>query len=329
MLKRKITEQDLVNQIGDYSIFTHYFGKFRIGDHYRSVFDKDDKPSTGFYVTPNGRIIYNDFRSSEKWSVVRFVQQLYGLNYFQAINKIAEDFGLKEGTTPVERIAPVIRNQPKQKKEKIIEITKAKWTDEYLDFWKKYHIDVMELNENKIIPVSSFKINDTPIPYQENNPKYALLFDDIDDSTYVKIYSPYDKPEYKWITNGYNDIPYGINQLPYLSDTLIISKSQKDRIVLKKFFTDVISFQNESKGAYNYGKIEHILAKYKHILIWFDNDAPGIKALNFFKEEGFNTYHLPEHMFENNKVKDPADFVKEWGVYEFEVFLKQNNLLNG
>lgn len=325
MLRRRLSKEELFQKVDTQSIFNHYFGPFVCyRKSYPSIFRKDSNPSTGFFLNEDGEVVYSDLGTGEKWGAISFVMKLYDLNYQDAINKIAQDFGVLKGSNTSEPVAKIVRQKIAPKEDKIIEITTSGWNKANLQFWKDFHITQEELEKHKVFPVNKLFINGFMIKSDNNYSRFAFLFD-TPQKEYLKIYSPYEK-EFKWITNCPLKIPFGYNDLEYKSDTLLITKSLKDMIVCRKFFPDVMALQNESIAAFDDELLNPILSKYKKVIIWFDCDKAGIKALEPYKEKGFITYTL-EKKFLGFDVKDPADFVKKWGLSYFKIYLKQNELL--
>ena len=329
MLIKRITREELLQQVDSNSIFNFYFGPFEpYRKSYPSIFRKDSNPSTGFFINADGEVVYSDLATGEKWGAIAFVAKLFNLGFQEAIDKIAEDFGIKANKQGI--IAPIakaVRRKLKPKQEKIIKISTHGWNEQNLAFWKEYEIYVGELKRHDIYPIANLYVNDYLIPNENSLPRYAFHIKE-GDKEYMKIYSPYDSKEKKWLSNSPLKIPFGYKLVEYKSNRLIITKSMKDMIVCKKFFPDVIALQNESPNSWNDDILNPIVEKFEDVLIWFDNDKAGLEALNYYKEKGFSTFHFPVKFLEKHGVKDPADFIKKWGSYYFKVFLKQNGLIN-
>ena len=67
---------------------------------------------SGFYVTENGSLIYNDLATSEKYDFVKFVAKLKNLSYYGAVEQIAKDFnvsGNKDFTVSTTTIKPIVK----------------------------------------------------------------------------------------------------------------------------------------------------------------------------------------------------------------------------
>lgn len=325
MLRKKITEQDIVNKIGDYSIFNFYFGAFEFNKNYPSIFRKDKNPSTGFFINKEGRIVYNDFATGEKYGVIRFVMKLYGLDYPNALEKIGKDFGIINHN--VKTNYPKIYNNDYSnvKTEKIIRVGVQKWKQIHLDYWNQFSITQEELDQNFVYPVKTLYINDWVVPNEKNELRFAYKVN-YKEHQYIKVYSPYSK-DFKWVMKCPNHAPFGWNELPFKSDTLLITKGQKDRIVFKKFFTDVIALQSESKSGLKAEDIVFLQQHYKKIYINFDCDKAGKENVKYFEELGWTPIFVPDVYYENDGIKDFADLVKAKGLKTMYNYLKWKNVL--
>jgi hypothetical protein len=327
----KLTTEYILSQIDEASIFGYYFGNFSLGKTYNSVFRKDNNPSTGFYISESGRIIYNDIATSEKLDCFAFVAKKFNLTYSKALLKVACDFGIIkcEGVTPIS-ISEITKNQllsEEIKKETVIKIQPDYWTPSYLKFWEDYSITQKELEDNKVYPVKKLFINDVLIPNFSKNVRYAYILEH-EKIIYKKIYNPYaTNKKFKWVSNIPLYMPFGITDLPFISDTLIITKAQKDRLIFKKYFSDVIALQNESPASMRDKTFKYLKKRYKRIFINTDLDEAGLNALNYYTELGCEPLMLPDVVWVKHNIKDVGDFVKHFGIQRFESFLKYKNLI--
>ncbi len=326
----KITSEYLLSQIDEAAIFAAYYGDFSLNKSYNSVFRKDENASCGFYISQSGRLIYNDLRSSEKLDCFAFIAKMYNIEYKDALIKVACDFGLIpcEGIPKFEKstITKAQLQAEEIKHETKIEIIPDSWSESYINFWKQFSITKDELISAEVYPVKKLFINDKIIPNYAKNVRFALL-NRFEDKLYKKIYNPYatDK-KFKWLSNIPLYLPFGFGQLPFKDNRLIITKAQKDRIIFKKYFTDVIGLQNESPAALRDKTIDWLKKRYKTIYINMDLDEAGQNAVAYYKEKGFIPLMLPDVIYKTKGIKDCADFVKEFGIERFEKFLKHNNL---
>ena len=343
MLKKQLTRQQLIHQVSERDIFCKYFGQWEFGKSYSSAFRKDDHNSTGFYLTDHGNLIYNDLRTNDKYDCIGFVMKKYSLPYYKAINKIAADFGLNSNGATVS-MPTIIKpaNQLIKPLKKVFIIKACKFKKQHLEYWTQYGITLNELKANNIFAVESYVINkfdehdmcvNTFHSPKTNDIQFAYTFSR-NDEKFIKIYNPYNAT-FKWVGNVPLDLPFGIDTLPYKSDTLIITKSVKDCIVLRKFYTDVIGLQNESSSSITDELLQELKQKYKHIYVWFDYDRAGLKAYRYYREKyGFkclwtvcNTNSIWKNLqiVKQKHIKDPSDFVARYTIDVFEKYLKYYN----
>lgn len=323
-----INSHFILKRVTDSVVFSHYFGEFELGKVYPSVFRKDRNPSTGFYVGKTGKLIYNDLTTSEKLDCFAFVAKLYNISYGEAIKRIATDFGLLAGTTSVVPSSDVLRGlqvDKETKRQTIIQITPSKWTDNHLSFWREFEITKEELITNEVFPVRNLYINKKRIYNPHNYIRFAYLQRD-KENEYLKIYSPADR-HMKWVSNIPLNVPFGFDKLPNKSDTLIITKSQKDRIVLKKLFTDVIATQNESESSLPASMQEQFLQSYTKRIIFWDNDPTGVDNCKKFNDKGFGYFNIPKTYYEKFKIKDASDFVAYYGVDALKELFVEKGIL--
>jgi hypothetical protein len=339
MLKKLITEKDIQQRISDEEIFSRYFGKFELGRAYNSVFRTDNSPSTGFYVTSTGHINYKDFKTEETLAPVNFVMRLYNISYGQALDVIAKDFGLKQGDKPLlKRVAKKIT----VKEHTRFEVGIGAWTDKALAYWAQYHITQEELERNNVFVVTKLIVEKKgkrfSIFIDDDKPKFVFIIKSLDGKVYQKIYSPFEE-EYRWLSNCPDTIPFGLYELPFKSDTLIITKAQKDRMLYLKYLTDVLGAQHEAFNVITLETANFLNSQYDRIYVHFDSDHyyddrkeeevyVGRKAAKELCDAyGWIMLDFPDVYFDKYKIKDVGDLVEKRGLESFEKFLKLNNLI--
>lgn len=320
---KRITVKEIYEKVDDGQLFSTYFGEFNFRKCYPSIFRTDENPSTGFYINKNGNIIYNDISTGEKLNIFAFVAKKYGINYGQAIDKVGCDFGI----LPCEGIKPVTPKQldkfkylsDKLKKETKIDIVYDNWNAGSLAYWADYGITQQELNDNQVYPIRKLYINDTFIPNVRGNYRFAYVLN-YKDKCYKKIYEPHADKRYKWFNNTPIYLPYGYDSLPYDNNILIVAKSQKERIIWKKYFTNVIGVQNESQSSLRDITLKALFRRFKDIYIALDTDKAGLENMANFEAKGLKPIYIPSE----ESIKDTGDFVKKYGLKQFEEFVKEN-----
>lgn len=337
-LKRRLTRKIIEEQIGAANVFEYYFGPFDCDTSYHSFFRRDSEKSSHFFHTEKGNLIYKDFGTGERWDCISFAMKIFDLEYPQALERIAIDFGLIPGERSSPREAIIKKYERPTRKEKVIRVGAVRFNRRHLAYWGQYGITEEELRANHVHAVNTLYINENCIVTKPDGLRFAYEIEDDKGKQYLKIYSPLDK-EYKWVSNAPLNVAFGINELPIASDTLIITKGLKDCIILKKFFSDVIATQNESLEALTKETVNALCSVYKKVYIWYDLDRPGIKAYNQYKK----TYgkHIKPLYFKLPKdniwqslsrakklgIKDPSDFVAKYGLEKFKGYLQHIKLL--
>lgn len=307
-IKKELTSETIFKEIDDYNIIKYYLGTdFDFKKSYHSPFRKDNDPNLRFFVNDEGRILWKDFANGMNGDAITFVMKLHGLNYNEALVRIDNDLGLGIRSPAKFKVSIVRRPLPFTKEEKLIQVETVMYDSKNMKYWDRYFIDSIELFDNKIHPIKKLWINKQLIP-ETHGQRYAYEYGNC-----LKILSPYD-PNYKWISNtpnnyisGLDEIKKKVSKAVNKRKKLIISKSKKDEIILKKFYTDVVSTQNESTSAIIEEDIKFMLENYEEVWLWWDFDAPGIENAEKFSHI-FNIVRDPNDVFIGHK--DPSDLIK-------------------
>lgn len=326
----KLNKDYILKRVTDAQIFGYYFGPFTMNECYPSKFRKDKHPSTGFYIGKSGKLIYNDLaRSNEKYDCFAFVAKLYTLPNFDAVvRKIANDFGLIKGAKPTKAAEKAIRElkdfDKKFKKETRIIFKPAKLDGDNMRFWHEYHISDKEFKSDLNFVIKDLWINDRHIPNIQGEQRYALC-EMVKGEMLTKVYTP-GNSNFKWITNIPTEHPFGINDLKYKSDQIFITKSEKCKLVIKKFISDVIALQSEQFAALE--KVDKNLKfNYKKLYLGCDNDKTGLDFMDEMGQQGYIPAFLPVEFREQRKIKDLSDLSKADGIKAVEQFLKSKNII--
>ncbi len=331
-----ITKNDLLSKVTVEEIFGFYFGPFTLKKTYSSPLRKDTKPSFGFYYNSHGELMSHDITKKEKLDCIGFVARLKGINYYEAINLICSDFnicGVEKGSYILNTSSMEDRKQSSifsdnLKKKTKIQIVKRDFTKEELDYWysKNKCITKEELEENNIFSIEELYINKVLVPNYKKELRFAFYQqDNTTKKGYFKIYSPYSK-SYKWISNIPLSLPFGIDRLEFKSDTLVITKSLKDLIILKKIFTDVIATQNESVSAIE--RCLDITKLYNRIIIIWDSDSVGVENCKEITEEyNWEYFNTPKYLYEEKGITDITEYVEYFGLESLKKRLKEKKIL--
>lgn len=304
------SEQELLDNVSDYDIFRHYIeGDFRVGDVMSSPLRKDETPSFSIYKSKRhgSPLFFKDFGSGEFGGAIRFVQQLFGLNYREAIDRVILDFRVDDkylvscnaGKRSERKPISYDKAEALKNALKIVRYTSRKFTRLDKEYWgDRYGIPRKLLEAYGVVPIKYFFINDTVIKAE----KYAYAFTEYKDNfKRNKIYQPFSE-QFKWISGYTEGTLSGFSQLPIKGDLLFIASSLKDGLVLKTLGYDFIAPQTEG-----YIFKENILLglkkRFKHIVTFFDDDNAGHLASERLLEQCSLPYILT-----NDECKDISDF---------------------
>jgi DNA primase len=312
-----VTTDKILRILNEIDIYSYYAGKkLNINKPVRSPLRKDDNPSFGLFTARNGSIMWKDFTTGDSGNVFKFVQQKLSLKFNQALDQIWKDLiSNGKGNPPKAKYEPIPRAGS------IITVKRKPFTKEDDEYWAQYGYTREDVKFSNISPISRYWINDVeqPLKYSKGNPMYAFkIFNKF------KIYKPYaTNKANKWRNNCTSYDIQGFEQLPESGDLLIITKSNKDVGVLRKFGYNSVSPQSETATIPRV-VFEHLQSRFKEIVIFFDYDEGGILGATKLSEKyGINKVFIPKHYLDLYGIKDISDFRKEMSKNKTKELLKE------
>lgn len=196
-----------------------------------------------------------------------------------------------------------------QEKYKVSGFTLRKWTDYDAKYWTAYKIGSKTLDFYNVKPLESYTMSKTENKSTKeltmsNNRIYGYFKKD---GSLYKIYQPMLKKN-KFLKVA----PYiqGSEQLKLDVPFLVIASSLKDGMAFTTMnFKNAEWIAPDSENTMiKSDTIKKLKSKYQNICTLFDNDTPGLKAMQKYKETyGIEGVHL-------NLEKDFAQCVKTHGV---------------
>ena len=306
-----ITTENLVSSSHDvpsYWVF-EYYCKLSVKltgqtEKIKSLFNPTEKtPSFVLYVSSN-EYVFKDFSSGRGGNKIVFVQEYFNLSMGDAVNKVIEDYRNYINNVPIDDRAFVKQSS----RYEIEKYTKRPWSKEDAKFWLQYNISSSILEKYNVIPASSFTfIKETD--GRESRTTITLpsiyLYTRLDGTVY-KIYQPYNT-ERKFTKVG--NYIQGTDQLKFEKPNLIIGSSLKDIMCLSSFgFNAEFVAPDSENTIIPSGAISIYKSKYKNVITLFDNDDPGVKAMNRYK----STYDIPGVILPLSK--DVSDSVRDHGL---------------
>lgn len=313
-VKIPLTKSNLLERIDEAEVFRRYLKRDpEQGGLTTNPMRNDKNPGCSFYTSASGRLFYKDWARDEAYDCFRMVQQLFNISFYQALEKINDDFKIGLGTDD-----PL---PPKDKTETFtysngtqIQIIPKEYNQKELGYWRSHGINRDSLKKWGVYSVDKVYINKKlKMRSTETNPIFAYVFPDQS----VKIYRPLSSKKDKW--RGNSNYIFGWNNLPLVSvdDLVIITSSFKDAMYLDQLGYYVVAPQGEH---YKWSKSEINTLKglFKKIVVFYDNDEPGKKAARKLSKK----YQLEYILIPDRKPKDVTDLHKEYNKETIKRWLK-------
>jgi hypothetical protein len=273
-----------------------------------SAFNPKDKvPSMYVYYDVKSLMYkFKDFSSGNQGDSIELVMLLFNLKTRgQAVGKIIADY---QNYIDSNVAAPKAEFKFHDKF-KVVDYEMRHWNNLDAVYWGSYKIGSGLLQKYNVVPLVHFtmekKEDDTTVAFKFLKPYMYGYFRE--DGELYKVYMPKIK-EKKFIK--VQNYVQGFDQLKYDCKYLIITSSLKDLLCFKKLgISNVECIAPDSENTMiGESVINKLIPHYTKIIVLFDNDEPGIKAAQRYKDKyGFNFVVL-------DMSKDLSDSVKDHGV---------------
>lgn len=321
-LKPNITKDFILSKVNQESIMQHYTGldvsskklmlsPFRVDNHF----------TVSFYKSKSNILYLHDFATNEHINCFQAVMKKFGVNYYEALDIIAKDFNLTEGeNTNVKKEKPIIISSLKETKPAKIQVQIKDYTKEELEWWKQFGISKKTLKKFHVYSLEHIFINNE-LRFTSSNkcPIYGYYFGkDKNGVEKWKIYFPL-KDNYRFLNNLSKKVLQGYHQLPKTGDLLVITKSMKDLMAMYEFGISAVSPNSETLFVED-KKLEEFKQRFKHILVIYDNDRPGLHNMWLIRKQHpeLNYYFLPWYL-----SKDFTDSIKLVGVENMKEYINE------
>ncbi len=277
---------------------------------FKSPFREDKHPTCGFYRNRQGDIIFKDFSGQFYGNFIEVVKKKYNVGYYEALSIIANDFGyinnpnIKKHEKPIiENIEPFIDNH-----NTAIQIERQDFSSKELEWWNQYGITQDILNKFLVFSCKSVFLKGEYLTGSSmSRPIYGYYFGKSKEGLERwKCYFPTQRNR-RFLCNSIA-IQGGL-QLPKSGNLLVVTKSLKDVMCLYSLGITAIAPNSENLFL-SPQQLEKLKSRFKHIIVFYDNDLPGIHGMNKIKRE----YHLPCVWIPRcYNAKDISDFYKLYG----------------
>ena len=322
-----ISKESILSQVTQEEIFQLVF-KFAPEefDYVVSPLRRDKTPGCWFSYHSTGVLYFIDFANKRTHSdCFNIVQDYFQFpNFYLTLEYIYNT--LIQGNVALK---PIIHSEETKKlaKEKVKLLIEARpFSSADAQFWSQYEIRKQHLIEDRVFPVQKlFALNTKSGSHIIECKDIAYSYNDFPEAR-KKIYFPMREGKRRFLTNCTKNDVGGINSLVPYGKELIIAKSYKDYRVLKNNGKNVVWFQNEGMIP-NDSILNVLIQHFVSVIVWFDNDEPGIVAservknhINTFIPGKAKNLWLPERGLELG-IKDPSDCIAKDKIL-FHNFLK-------
>jgi hypothetical protein len=272
-----------------------------------SAFNVKDKVPSMFIYCTGGFYKFKDFSSGFQGDALELVKALFNLpSRGYAANKIINDYQ----EYLLHNDVPAVVEFKFHDKFKVVDYEMKHWNTQDSKFWTSFKISSSLLSKYNVMPLSFFtmekKEEDGSVLSYKFTKAYTYGYFREDGELY-KIYMP--KVTEKKFIKVQNYVQ-GIDQLKYEAKYLVITSSLKDLMCFNKLGIGNVECiapdsENTMIGESVMGKLSN---QYSKIIVLFDNDEPGIKAAQRYKDKyGYDYVVL-------DMSKDLSDSVKDHGV---------------
>jgi muconolactone delta-isomerase len=176
-------------------------------------------------------------------------------------------------------------------------------------FWEKFGINKAVLDRFKVKSLARFNGisktgNEYSIDCTESEPLFAYV-----GQRFIKVYRPFSNRRFYYAGDLKEGYCFGLKQLPVRGDILFITGGEKDVMSLSAKGFNAISFNSETSRIPK-NLIRRLSFRFKHIVLLYDNDSTGLKAMSKqveqLKEFEVKQLVLPPMQIEGRK--DVSDF---------------------
>lgn len=278
-----------------FQIYNRYLKNVEVGKPIKSPFREDRNPSFALFLSrKSGNLMFKDFSTGLSGDVVKFIMNIERCNYKEAIEYIK----YKKPITNNINLSYI----PKSKEIKF-GIVRQPFTQKDIEYWSGFHISMSTLKHFNVFSIKYLLINDlVKYKYSYSEPMYAYKI-----QNKFKIYRPLSDKKDKWRTNTSENDIQGYQQLPEKGNTLIITKSLKDVMVLYELGISAISPNSEGTLIPSH-IINDLNERFKNIYILYDNDEAGINASKILSDT------IGKKRIFLNEEKDISDYIKRFGL---------------
>lgn len=326
-----ITKKFLLERQSQETYMEYYLGIPVKKGLFISPLRQDNSPTCSFYKNKSGELIFKDFSGQFYGNFINVVMHKYSCSYYMALQIIANDFGyikhpkLKKNPKPIEPSKTEFKDEGPAR----IQIEVKDYSEDELAWWGQYGIDKNILKKYSVYSCQTVFLNgDYLVGFTKNHPIYGYYKGKNSEGVELwRVYFP-GRTSYKFLSNWKSYMLQGAKQLPKTGDLLVITKSMKDVMCLYSLGIPAIAPISENLFVTE-SQFEKLSERFKHIVVFYDNDLPGIHNMNKIRKKfKVECIWIPRKY----KAKDISDFYKMYGrertielINEYKLWLNRKN----
>jgi hypothetical protein len=310
-----VTKEFILTKISEEEIFCYYLGIKEISKKLIcSRLRTDNRPTCGFYRNGKGDLYLHDFATGEFYSCFSLVMAMFNVDFYSALKIIANDFNLKSYDNLPRTAGTVVKNVKRYEDSGMskIQIQMQDFTPAEKEWWMQYGITEKTLKRFKVFSCRAVFLNDnlfSLIKYPDM--AFGYYGGKMDGNELWRIYYPRNKEKgIRFLTNWPAKKLQGFEMLPKKGNLLVITKSMKDCMCLYEFGIPAIAPNSENLFVSD-SVLEQLKARFKHIVVIYDNDAAGIA--NMWKIKKAHPELIYTWIPRKYGIKDISDFYKYKG----------------
>ena len=312
-IPEKLSSDLILSKVSEESIMQFYLGiNIRSKKLFCSPLRADRHPTCSLFRNSKGRLIYKDFGDGSYLDCWNFVMKKYGVNYYQALKIIANDFNIQHDSSIKKNKGKIVYNIPRIEDKDIakIQIEAQDFTELELKWWNKYGITEKTLKKFNVFSCKHIFLNGNLYAQsQQHNPIFGYYGGKYQGLELWRCYFPKSKST-RFLTNWPSKKIQGYSQLPKSGKVLVITKSMKDTMLFDELGIPSCSPNSETQFISD-SVLEDLKKRFKKIIVVFDSDYTGITFMNKLKKKH------PEFIYtwvpRKYGAKDISDFYKANG----------------
>ncbi len=267
----------------------------------------DEAPDCKFYRSEKtGVIRLNDFAYAWKFDCFELVCHIYKCKYYDACLHIIKDMKLLSAEVDESsQLHFSLSEATIQKVTRNIQVATREISLKELQHWQKYinSLSPKWLKQHGCYGLDRVWVDDK-VMYDYKRNDIAFVYK-IDKGNKFQCAFVDTKLDIRFMLTT-TDMLIGINEIDYTKSYIIITKSFKDWLLMKKFGLNVVAILSENLYVF---KWVYILIKFKYKLSLFDNDRQGKRCSVVYRRD----YSCIPLLFPVTDPKDFSDNLEKYG----------------